>query len=77
MHRMHYHYFTLEQRDALDRAIRARLDEPGMNRALERLHAADYGICESCGRDIAFAHLMDNPRLRRCPRCLDELRVSA
>jgi RNA polymerase-binding transcription factor DksA len=70
---MHYHYFTLEQRDELAEAIRARIDEPGMNAALERLHAPDYGVCESCGGDIPFARLMHNPRLHRCCRCLNEL----
>ena len=70
---MHYHYFTLEQRDALARAIQARIGEPGMSTALERLHAAEYGVCESCGGDIPFARLMQNPRLHRCLRCLSEL----
>lgn len=70
MRRMHYHYFTLEQRDALAQAIRSRIDEPGMSAALEGLHTPDYGVCESCGGDIAFARLMANPRLRRCARCL-------
>ena len=70
---MHYHYFTLEQRDALARAIQARIAEPGMGTALERLRAADYGVCESCGEDIAFVQLLRNPRLHRCSRCLSEL----
>jgi RNA polymerase-binding transcription factor DksA len=70
---MHYHYFTLEQRDALAGAIAARIGEPGMSTALARLHAPDYGVCESCGGDIPFVQLMHNPRLHRCPRCLDEL----
>jgi RNA polymerase-binding transcription factor DksA len=69
---MHYHYFTLEQREALAQAIRARLAEPGMGAALERLHAPDYGVCESCGGDIPFIRMMSNPRLRRCVRCLAE-----
>lgn len=77
MYRMHYRYFTLEQRDALAQAIRSRIGEPGMTVALERLHAPDYGVCESCGGDIPFVRLMGNPRLRRCPRCRDEPRVSA
>jgi RNA polymerase-binding transcription factor DksA len=68
---MHYHYFTLEQRDALARAIQARIEEPGMGTALVRLHNADYGVCESCGADIPFVRLMHNPRLRRCRICLE------
>jgi RNA polymerase-binding transcription factor DksA len=69
---MHYHYFTLEQRDALAESIRARAGEPGMTSAAQRLHAPDYGVCESCGNDIPFIRLMSNPRLRRCTRCLAE-----
>jgi RNA polymerase-binding transcription factor DksA len=72
MGRMHYHYFTLEQRDRLAQAIRSRIGEPGMSTALVRLHDADYGVCECCGGDIAFVRLMRNPRLHRCERCLDE-----
>jgi RNA polymerase-binding transcription factor DksA len=67
---VHYHYFTIEQRNALAEAIRSRLGEPGMATAAERLHAPDYGVCESCGGDIPFIRMMSNPRLRRCARCL-------
>ena len=66
---MHYHYFTIEQRGALEQAMRARLTEPGMELALGRLHMPEFGVCESCGRDIAFARLIGNPTLKRCPRC--------
>lgn len=66
---MHYHYFTLEQRSALENAMRARLGEPGMNLALERLRTPDFGVCESCGAEISYAHLIGNPTLKRCPRC--------
>ena len=34
---MHYHYFTLEQRHALEQAIRTRFAGPGMQQELERL----------------------------------------
>jgi RNA polymerase-binding transcription factor DksA len=67
---MHYHYFTIEQRNALAEAIRLRADEAGMTSAAERLHAPDYGVCESCGADIAFVRMMSDPRLRRCARCV-------
>lgn len=66
---MRYHYFTIEQREALARAMHARLAEPGMQTALERLHTPDYGVCEACGADIAFVRLADEPRLVRCPAC--------
>lgn len=61
---MHYHYFTLEQREALAQAM-ADLPEPQR----QSLHAPDYGICEECEGDIPFVRLMRNPLLRRCPSC--------
>ena len=67
---MHYHYFTLEQRNALSELIHSRMTEPGMQSAAERLHSPDFGVCESCGTDIPFIRLMGNPRLRRCMGCL-------
>ena len=70
MRRMHYHYFTIEQRNTLAELIRARLAEPGMAAVLERLHTPEFGVCESCEADIPFARLQANPRLRRCVRCL-------
>jgi len=70
MRRMHYHYFTIEQRNALAELIRARMAEPGMEAVLERLHTPEFGVCESCAVDIPFARLQANPRLRRCARCL-------
>ena len=45
---MHYHYFTLEQRHALERTIRQRMAEPGMDSVLERLRTPEFGVCESC-----------------------------
>ncbi len=66
---MHYHYFTLEQRSALETAIRSRLAEPGMQDALERLRTPQFGVCESCGADIPFVKLAGNPRLTRCLSC--------
>ena len=68
---MHYHYFTLEQRSELENAMRARLAEPGMSAALERLHTPEFGVCERCGGDIAFARLAANPALTRCAKCAD------
>ena len=68
---MHYHYFTIEQRSALERAMRARLDETGMRAALERLRTPEFGVCERCGGDIAFARLAVEPTITRCARCSD------
>jgi len=61
---MHYHYFTLEQRNVLERLM------SGLSQAQRNvLHSPDYGVCESCGADIPFVRLMTDPLLRRCPAC--------
>ena len=67
---MHYHYFTIEQRNVLKQRMRARRAEPGMEAALARLHTAEFGVCESCGADIPFVQLQADPQLRRCVRCV-------
>ena len=66
----HYHYLTLEQRESLERAIRARA-APGvlMKAALERLHSADYGLCIECGGDIPFELLQADPGALHCRGC--------
>jgi hypothetical protein len=69
MGRMHYHYFTLEQRDALEAEIRARTSEPALQAALQRLHQPDYGVCVDCGRDIAFVRLQSEPDALHCGDC--------
>lgn len=67
---MHYHYFTIEQREALERLIRSRVAaEPELEGALRRLHTPEYGVCEACGADIPFARLMAEPNARRCVNC--------
>ena len=65
---MHYHYFTLEQRSTLARLL-SELPEAERQPALERLHAPDYGVCESCGEDIPFVRLMSDPLRKRCRDC--------
>ena len=63
---MHYHYFTLEQRDALERMIR---DQKGGAELLRRLHSPEYGVCETCGADIPYVSLMKFPAARFCTNC--------
>ena len=70
---MHYHYFTLEQRNVLAELMRLRIAEPGMASALDRLRTPEYGVCESCGADIAYARLAVDPQLSRCPACITGL----
>jgi RNA polymerase-binding transcription factor DksA len=66
---MHYHYFTLEQRESLEREIRSNLMGPALGNALERLRSADYGVCDTCGADIPFRRLQTDPLAHRCPNC--------
>ncbi len=40
--------------------------------ALERLDAGDFGICESCGEDIALRRLEARPVTTKCIRCKTE-----
>lgn len=68
---MHYRYLTLEQRNGLERAMRARLTEVGMPAALERLHTPEFGVCGRCGADIPFARLALEPTVTHCAKCAD------
>jgi len=62
---MHYHYFTLEQRNVLEQLMSS-LPQAQKN----ALHSPDYGVCENCGADIPFVRLMADPLLKRCPACV-------
>ena len=67
---MHYHYFTLEQRDALERQIRSRIAHPhAQAELLQRLHSPDYGVCRACRADIPYVRLMEEPAALACRAC--------
>jgi RNA polymerase-binding transcription factor DksA len=67
---MHYHYFTLEQRDHLEQAIRDLATCPTeLQLALDRLHSPDYGTCDACGTDIDYVEMIEAPALTLCPAC--------
>jgi RNA polymerase-binding transcription factor DksA len=68
---MHYHYFTIEQRESLASLMRQRLEGEPLARALERLRASDYGLCARCGADIPFIRLEEDPFAGLCRRCAD------
>ncbi len=51
----------------LAEAARAELAE--VDGALERWAAGDYGVCESCGRQIPVERLEVRPFATRCVRC--------
>ena len=38
-------------------------------KALERLHAPEYGACTDCGADIPYIRLLANPAATRCIEC--------
>ena len=40
---MHYHYFTIEQRESLERRIRSDKASDAQQ-TLQRLHSPDYGV---------------------------------
>jgi len=43
-----------------------------INAALQRIEADTYGICISCGEDIAEARLMARPASAECVDCAEE-----
>jgi DnaK suppressor protein len=74
------HYFTLEQRDSLQRlleqrasALRAGEADAGelreLEAALRRLHQPEFGVCVDCEADIPYSRLQANPSARRCVAC--------
>ncbi|HEX7218108.1 MAG TPA: hypothetical protein VF280_02710 [Burkholderiales bacterium] len=67
---MHYRYFTLEQRDHLEQAMRDRATSPTeLELALERLRAPDYGTCEACGTEMPYVAMLETPGATLCPAC--------
>lgn len=67
---MHYRYFTLEQRDRLEQALRQQVAAPGeLGTALERLHTPDYGTCVACGLEMPYVQLIEAPAATLCPAC--------
>ena len=67
---VHYHYFTLEQRAALEELLRTRIaDKAKLDAALERLHQPDYGVCIECRKDIDFVRLEADPDALHCRDC--------
>jgi len=42
-----------------------------VNRALQRLEAGDYGVCDSCGKAISAARLEVLPDAQKCVECAD------
>ena len=73
---MHYHYLTIEQREALERQFRAQLRGKALDEALTRLHQPDYGVCIECRQDIGYERLETDPSALHCRACA-RLPVSA
>jgi DnaK suppressor protein len=53
--------------EGLEDAARTELTE--IRAALRRLDAGTYGVCETCGGDIAEGRLEALPHVRLCVRC--------
>jgi RNA polymerase-binding transcription factor DksA len=67
---MHYHYLTIEQRQALEALIRSTVrGESALKDALAKLHQPDYGVCIECRADIGFDLLQADPSALHCRRC--------
>ena len=67
---MHYHYFTIEQRETLSRVLQGMMsEERARDSALARLRSPDYGVCEVCEEDVPYVRLLVDPLARRCGRC--------
>jgi RNA polymerase-binding transcription factor DksA len=67
---MHYRYFTLEQREHLEHAIRDQVAAPAeLAAALQRLHSPDYGTCAACGMEMPYVELIEAPAATLCPAC--------
>ena len=45
------------------------VDLSKLNAALARIGRADYGVCVSCGANIAFERLLIEPTTQRCVAC--------
>jgi DnaK suppressor protein len=59
--------FEREHELALNQNARGLLDQG--ERALARIDAGTYGVCESCGKPIGKARLMAFPRATLCVEC--------
>jgi DnaK suppressor protein len=59
--------YEREQELALTQRARGLLDQT--ERALARIDAATYGVCESCGKPIGKARLQAYPRATLCVAC--------
>jgi len=59
--------FEREQDLALTQNAQDLLDQT--ERALDRIHAGTYGVCESCGKSIGKARLLAFPRATLCVEC--------
>jgi RNA polymerase-binding transcription factor DksA len=57
----------LERRLAMERGIKEQL--AGIETALGKIAAGNYGVCESCGKPIEPARLEALPQARSCMSC--------
>ena len=61
------------QQQAMSAAVgqRARLELTAIEAALRRIENGEYGLCVTCGEDIAEKRLRANPSVITCIRCAE------
>jgi RNA polymerase-binding transcription factor DksA len=61
-----------ENDEVIDALGNAAADElTAVNRALQRLEAGNYGVCDSCGKTISAERLEILPDAQKCVECAD------
>ena len=60
---------------AIELQERDRLTLMRIDRALAKMKAGQYGICESCGAEIGYRRLKIQPLARLCIQCMTELEL--
>lgn len=40
-----------------------------VEKAINRIHKGDYGICGTCGNKISYTYLLKAPHAERCVEC--------
>ncbi|QBY04452.1 TraR/DksA family transcriptional regulator [Thalassotalea sp. HSM 43] len=51
--------------------VEAKIEIQQLSNAITRIEAGTYGICSSCGDDIAVARLEVQPSATKCINCAD------
>ena len=60
-----------EERSIKLNALVSRLND--INKSLEKLNTDNYGICESCGKEIEEDRIEVNPAALTCKECMNKI----